>query len=86
MDDIVKTIERLAEALKREKSPVKRILVVAIPPQRSTMHLDTVFTQISRHECLCYPPMILAGGAEEADVVVGLEAVEVGLEQQLLEM
>ncbi len=62
------TIERLAEALKREKSPVKRILVVAIPPQRSTMHLDTVFTQISRHECLCYPPMVLPGGAEEADV------------------
>jgi arginine deiminase len=62
------TIERLAAALKLEKSPVKRILVVAIPPQRSTMHLDTVFTQISRHECLCYPPMILSGGDEEADV------------------
>jgi arginine deiminase len=62
------TIERLAEALKREKSPVKRIVVVAIPPQRSTMHLDTVFTQISRHECLCYTPMVLPGGAEEADV------------------
>ena len=62
------TVERLAAALKHEKSPVKRIVVVAIPPQRSTMHLDTVFTQISRHECLCYPPMILPGGAEEADV------------------
>jgi arginine deiminase len=62
------TIERLATALKREKSPVQRILVVAIPPQRSTMHLDTVFTQVSQHECLCYTPMILPGGAEEADV------------------
>jgi arginine deiminase len=62
------TIERLAEALKREKSAVKRIFVVAIPPERSTMHLDTVFTMISKDECLCYAPMVLPGGAEEADV------------------
>jgi arginine deiminase len=62
------TIERLAEALKREKSAVRRIFVVAIPPERSYMHLDTVFTMISRGECLCYAPMILPGGAEEADV------------------
>jgi arginine deiminase len=62
------TVERIAEALRREKSPVKRILVVAIPPKRSYMHLDTVFTQVSAHECLCYAPMIVSGGAEEADV------------------
>ena len=62
------TIERLAEALRREKSLVRKILVVAIPPQRATMHLDTVFTRISSGECLCYGPMILSGGAEEADV------------------
>jgi arginine deiminase len=62
------TIERLAEALKREKSPVRRIFVVAIPPARSYMHLDTVFTMVSKGECLCYTPMILPGGAEEADV------------------
>jgi arginine deiminase len=62
------TIERLAEALRREGSPVKRILVVAIPPQRATMHLDTIFTRLSEGECLCYAPMILPGGAEEVDV------------------
>ncbi len=62
------TIERLAEALKREKSPVKRIVVVGIPPARSYMHLDTVFTMVSEDEALCYAPMILPGGAEEADV------------------
>ena len=62
------TIERLAEALKARKSPIKRILVVAIPPQRSYMHLDTVFTMISPDECLVYGPMILPDGAEEADV------------------
>ena len=62
------TIERLAEALKAKKSPVKRIFVVAIPPARSYMHLDTVFTMISREECLVYGPMILPDGPEEADV------------------
>ena len=62
------TIERLAEAFKKLKSPIKRILVVAIPPARSYMHLDTVFTMISQDECLVYGPMILPDGAEEADV------------------
>jgi len=62
------TIERLAEAFKKLKAPVKRILVVAIPPARSYMHLDTVFTMISPDECLVYGPMILPDGAEEADV------------------
>src|SRR6266511_4945849 len=32
------------------------------------MHLDTVFTMISREECLVYAPMIFPDGAEEADV------------------
>ena len=62
------TIERLAEAFKKLKSPVKRILVVAVPPARSYMHLDTVFTMVSQDECLVYGPMILPDGAEEADV------------------
>jgi arginine deiminase len=62
------TVERLAEAFKKQKSPVKRIIVVAIPPMRSFMHLDTVFTMISQDECLVYAPMILPDGAEEADV------------------
>lgn len=62
------TIERLAEALKRKKSPVQRIVVVGIPPERAYMHLDTVFTMVSADEALCYAPMILPGGPEEADV------------------
>ncbi len=62
------TIERLAEALRKEGSRVRRILVVAIPPQRATMHLDTIFTRLSEGECLCHGPMILSGGAEEVDV------------------
>jgi len=62
------TIERLAESLKAKKSPIKRMFVVAIPPARSYMHLDTVFTVISAGECLVYGPMILPDGPEEADV------------------
>ena len=62
------TIERLSEALKGAGSAVRHIIVVAIPHERSFMHLDTIFTQVSEGECLCYAPMIAAGGAEEADV------------------
>ena len=62
------TIERLAEALKRKRSAVLRIVVVGIPPARAYMHLDTVFTVVSAAEALCYAPMILPGGPEEADV------------------
>lgn len=62
------TIERLAETLRQKGSPVRRIFVVALPPARSFMHLDTVFTMISNDECLIYAPMILPDGAEEADV------------------
>ena len=62
------TIERLSEALKAAGSEVRQIIVVAIPHERSFMHLDTIFTQVSEGECLCYAPMIAAGGAEEADV------------------
>ncbi len=72
------TIERIAETLKREGSAVERIVVIAVPPERSYMHLDTVFTQISEDECLCYSPMMLAGGPEEADVYeVDLTGAEV---------
>ena len=62
------TIERLAESLHERGSRIRRIFVVALPPARSYMHLDTVFTMISREECLVYAPMIFPDGAEEADV------------------
>jgi arginine deiminase len=49
-------------------SPVKTIIVVELPRQRSFMHLDTVFTFTSRTECLIYPPVILPGGSQAASV------------------
>lgn len=61
-------IEQLARSLKRSVSSVRTILVVEIPKRRSFMHLDTVFTIIDRGECLVYPPVMVAGGGEEAKV------------------
>lgn len=50
-------ITALAEVLLREDFTT--IFVVHIPCQRSTMHLDTIFTMISGDECLVYPPLIM---------------------------
>jgi arginine deiminase len=62
------TVEHLAASLKEGKLGIKKIFTVEIPARRSYMHLDTVFTMINRDECLCYSPMIVKGGPEEADV------------------
>ena len=61
-------ITQLAAALKEADSGVKTIIVAELPRQRSFMHLDTVFTFTSGHECLIYPPVILPGGSEAAKV------------------
>jgi arginine deiminase len=61
-------VEHLVASLKSSGAGVKSVILVEIPPQRSYMHLDTVFTITSEHECLVFPPVILAGGAEEAKV------------------
>src|SRR6266850_2556902 len=61
-------IRRLAKSLKDAGAGVKTIIVVELPKQRSFMHLDTVFTFTSRHECLIYPPVILPRGSQPATV------------------
>jgi arginine deiminase len=61
-------VRQLATALRDAGSPVKTIIVVELPRQRSFMHLDTVFTFTSRAECLIYPPVILPGGSQAATV------------------
>ncbi|HKJ45707.1 MAG TPA: arginine deiminase family protein [Balneolales bacterium] len=38
---------------------VKNILIVDIPKQRSSMHLDTIFTFANTDECIVYPPAII---------------------------
>lgn len=61
-------VQELARALKAAGSGVKTMIVVEMPKQRSFMHLDTVFTFTSRHECLIYPPVILPGGSQAAKI------------------
>lgn len=46
-----------------------RVLVVEMPRQRSSMHLDTVFTMLSWDRCVVYGPILQPGGAEEVNVM-----------------
>ncbi len=48
---------------------VKYVIAVDIPKQRSSMHLDTIFTVVSRNECVVFPPAI----EEQENNVVILE-------------
>lgn len=50
-------------------SGVKHVMIVDIPKQRSSMHLDTIFTFCSPNECIGFPPAI----TERTDNVVILE-------------
>ncbi|MEM7355173.1 MAG: arginine deiminase family protein [Acidobacteriota bacterium] len=70
-------IDTLARYLRREETTFRNLIVVEIPPQRSYMHLDTVFTFIDHGLCLAYLPVIAAGGHEAGDVYrVDLNAPE----------
>jgi len=62
------SVQQIARALKKSNSVVQTIIVVELPKKRSFMHLDTVFTITSRHECLIYPPVILPRGSQAASV------------------
>ncbi|HYI09212.1 MAG TPA: arginine deiminase family protein [Thermoanaerobaculia bacterium] len=61
-------VEALLRSLKTANSGIKSAIIVDIPRQRSFMHLDTIFTFISRDECLIYPPVILPSGGQAATV------------------
>lgn len=37
---------------------IKHVLAVDIPKQRSSMHLDTIFTFTNKNECVVFPPAI----------------------------
>ncbi|MCB9760168.1 MAG: arginine deiminase [Alphaproteobacteria bacterium] len=46
-----------------------RVLVVEMPKQRSSMHLDTVFTMVDWDACVLYPPILERGGREECNLI-----------------
>lgn len=52
------------------KMNVEHVLAVDIPKQRSSMHLDTIFTVADETECIVFPPAI----EEQVDNVVDLYA------------
>ncbi|MEM6794623.1 MAG: arginine deiminase family protein [Acidobacteriota bacterium] len=51
-----------------EETGFRHLVVVEIPPRRSYMHLDTVFTFVDEGLCLAYLPVIAPGGAEAGTV------------------
>ncbi len=59
-------IDALAHNFAMRGGPVRRIYVLIMPRQRATMHLDTIFTLPSEHECLIYPPVVLPSHAKHA--------------------
>src|SRR5688572_21048199 len=61
-------VEALLSSLKKAHAGIKSVIIVDIPRQRSFMHLDTIFTFISRNECLIYPPVILPSGSQAAKI------------------
>jgi arginine deiminase len=61
-------VETLVRYLQTEDTGFKHLVVVELPPRRSYMHLDTVFTFIDRGLCLAYPPVIAANGSEASEV------------------
>ncbi|PWN05925.1 arginine deiminase family protein [Rhodohalobacter mucosus] len=52
-------------------SGISHVLAVDIPKQRSSMHLDTIFTFADHDECVVFPPAI----EEKTDNVVHLHSV-----------
>lgn len=62
-------VDALAKGFAKEGSPVKTIYAVIMPRQRSTMHLDTIFTMLSKDDLLVYPPLIMPGGGEQVGIV-----------------
>lgn len=49
---------------------IRHVLAVDIPKQRSSMHLDTIFTFASENECVVFPPAIV----ERRDNVIDLSS------------
>lgn len=47
----------------------ERVLVAEMPKQRSSMHLDTVFTLLDEATCVVYEPILEPGGPEECTVI-----------------
>lgn len=66
-----RTTEHAIESLKKvifEKQIVKNVVQINIPNDRSCMHIDTIFTRISRNDVVCYKPTVFDG--KSSNVIV----------------
>ena len=61
-------VTTLAENLRRG-GHFKVLFAVLIPPERSVMHLDTIFTRIDEENCLIFPPFLRPDGPQPLPVI-----------------
>jgi len=61
-------VTTLAENLRRA-GHFKVLFAVLIPPERSVMHLDTIFTRIDKEHCLIFPPFLRQDGPHPLPVI-----------------
>ncbi len=54
----IKGIDRLIEAFARGNH-IRHVIVVDLPKERATIHLDMIFTMVDRDKCVVFPPLIL---------------------------
>lgn len=50
------------------KKVINNVARVAVPAERSFMHLDTIFTQINTHDYVCFKPIIVDGHNASVEV------------------
>jgi arginine deiminase len=66
-------IHHLAESLRDHyqsgEAGFEHLLMVLMPPIRSAMHLDTIFTRTSQDECLVFPPFFCGQSRELLNVM-----------------
>jgi arginine deiminase len=68
-------VDALARGFAAAGGAVRTVYAVIMPRQRSTMHLDTIFTMLSHEDLLVYPPLIMPGGGEQVGIVrISIEA------------
>ncbi len=66
-----RTSDHAIEAIKKvvfEKGVVKNVVKINIPPDRSFMHIDTLFTRVSVQDFVCFKPIIYDGKSSNVEV------------------
>ncbi|MFI5311483.1 MAG: arginine deiminase family protein [Gemmatimonadales bacterium] len=62
-----------------DTTPIRHVIVVVMPKENTAIHLDMIFTQVDRGQCVIFPPHFL--GAERLSVLLWRKG-----ESQLREM